>query len=956
MRVARRLGGLWALMFVSLASCSTEAGLGLSGSLDAASEDTAADADATGPDAPDAGGAPAEDVPAWAQAWCEANPPPPTEEHEPPEPPFPIPERERGPEDPEPFDPAPTPGFRLDPPDLGFGPVAPGSTAAVSVELEARTTPSRYQISTPPPCPSASSSFCVRVSSPPITPAGERFQFEVVYQPSDVDGPGGPAVRDTAALVVTRDDEIALDIRIDGEPLIGPAVGCWAPTPLTPTPVGSCVDVPVWCTPRGPAGGLLTRLDLGTEVRVDGREGPTGPTPSSPLTLGPAGATWRYSLCPEGSGPFEAQLVWQSAPPDGQPASPVQTLAIRGEAQGPDLQVPDALALPFELPVARASLAIRNAGIGPAVLEAASVRGPFTLDLAASALPMSLPGRATTLLTVEFRAENLVPGARPSGTLELVTRDEVYVVGLEVDPDFGQDCTIEVPDSLSLGRVASPRDGSAFTVAAHNPGAQVCAWRVEGRGAVVGVHPMTDGLAGSGSPTPEASIVIPPRSAANLVVVPLAGLGTGPWTGDLLFFRAGEEAPAAQTEVALEVVPDATRVEARLLTNWWNACDDSPLGLPYPEYEVSLSGPTVQAVTLEDSGANAFTVTVMDELPAPSVRVRVAPEPGMRPRGTVLLHADTARGRATTPLAFGDSTLRRDQTDQYQVPGPVAVDVLMVIDDSPSMSRWHEELASNLWSFLSFMDAQYGDYRLLLARPGEDGLVPLTADGRTWIERSDDAVTRGSFLASALGPPEAPAFGGPGREATVDGALRAAWTAQAQALRPEAVLRVVVVTDEPDQSPSDVEALLEGFLRIKGFRNTQLFSLSVVAGGFFALRGGVDGCRSPTGSVPPTPRLQEIAERTGGAAASLCFSDWSRSLEDLPRTGGWWAPGRFFVVNQPVPSSIRVEVNGERVPPTCGERPVWAYDWATNSVNFAPLHTPGPGSGVRIAYTACTAP
>jgi hypothetical protein len=164
-------------------------------------------------------------------------------------------------------------------------------------------------------------------------------------------------------------------------------------------------------------------------------------------------------------------------------------------------------------------------------------------------------------------------------------------------------------------------------------------------------------------------------------------------------------------------------------------------------------------------------------------------------------------------------------------------------------------------------------------------------------------------------------------------------------LRREAVLSIVVVTDEPEQSARTVQFFQNFFLSIKGFRNTQLFSFS-------AISGGETGCSGSGGNASAAPRLVELVEQTGGVSADICTTDWSRTLEDLSRQA-FGFKSRFFLTNQPVIQTVEVFVDEERLPDReASGRVNWTYDFSTNSVNFTPLSVPAPGAVVRIEYTA----
>jgi hypothetical protein len=244
--------------------------------------------------------------------------------------------------------------------------------------------------------------------------------------------------------------------------------------------------------------------------------------------------------------------------------------------------------------------------------------------------------------------------------------------------------------------------------------------------------------------------------------------------------------------------------------------------------------------------------------------------------------------------------------------------------------------------FVRFVDAQLPDYRLMLTRTATGGLVPLGPEGRPYLVPDDPPERRGAFVQHAVGRPEAPRGSGSGLERPVEAALRALAAARGGALREDAVLWVVVVTDEADASPGTLDSALDTLLSVKGLRNTHLISLGSVG-------GRASGCRAGDATAAPTPRLAELATRTAGLDGQLCAADWSRSL-DL-RRGIIDIKSCYLLLDQPNPESVEVWVDGARVPRTCPSGRInWAYDFSTNSVYFTPLGLPPPGADLRVEY------
>ena len=293
----------------------------------------------------------------------------------------------------------------------------------------------------------------------------------------------------------------------------------------------------------------------------------------------------------------------------------------------------------------------------------------------------------------------------------------------------------------------------------------------------------------------------------------------------------------------------------------------------------------------------------------------------------------------------GSGDIDAVQIDEFQQLGRPEVDILFVVDDSCSMGDEQQALGENFDAFIQFAEAQALDYHIGVTateRGRTDGrLQPL---GQPASNRVVTPQTQPSPRQVFLDNANVGTNGG--LEVVLDAAYNALTPPlinghNAGFLRRDAVLSIIGVTDEPEQSQRSVDFFLNFFLSIKGFRNTQQFSFS-------AISGGETGCSGASAA----PRLVELANRSGGVEESICSQDFARTLEELAQIA-FGFKSRFFLTNQPVIQTIEVLIDDERLPATEPSGQVnWTYDFSTNSVNFLPLSVPGAGSDVRIEYTA----
>ena len=247
------------------------------------------------------------------------------------------------------------------------------------------------------------------------------------------------------------------------------------------------------------------------------------------------------------------------------------------------------------------------------------------------------------------------------------------------------------------------------------------------------------------------------------------------------------------------------------------------------------------------------------------------------------------------------------------------MDIVFVVDDSGSMSEEQSNLASNFPTFFNVIDNHVNsdgvptDYRIAVTTTGRDvdytvkvpppfGLeLPMSEDGDNgafrktssmtapWIQRGD-ANPQSTFASLAnVGT------GGPSLEMPLY-SLQLALTDRVQDgtnknfLRDDALLAVVVLTDEDDCSRSDNNFEIEsdqcdpGDSTFMG-TNESLAFLDNVKGArgrwATAVIAGPNDCESNFGSAYQADRLMNFVSQTGenGSFSSICDGDLTTALE-----------------------------------------------------------------------------
>jgi len=243
--------------------------------------------------------------------------------------------------------------------------------------------------------------------------------------------------------------------------------------------------------------------------------------------------------------------------------------------------------------------------------------------------------------------------------------------------------------------------------------------------------------------------------------------------------------------------------------------------------------------------------------------------------------------------------------------GCTKMDILCVVDDSGSMEEEQTNLAANFPKFIDVLNAYMTtagaglDYHVGLTTTSlSDGAppiplpipipVPMADDGalrnqascgmtRPWIERTDNNPAMQFSCVAKVGTD------GSGHEQPLGAAKlalidRIADGKNAGFLRPDALLAVVILTDEDDQSDDassnaiPVDQFISTFDSVKG--DHAKWATAVIAG------PGPGQCMSAFGSAEEATRLKDFVMKTGQQAifSSICDGDLAKSLDEALHT------------------------------------------------------------------------
>jgi hypothetical protein len=337
-----------------------------------------------------------------------------------------------------------------------------------------------------------------------------------------------------------------------------------------------------------------------------------------------------------------------------------------------------------------------------------------------------------------------------------------------------------------------------------------------------------------------------------------------------------------------------------------------------------------------DGGDDQFALTTLPALPltlAPGedtiARVTFTPSAEDDFSASLAVTSDEPLGTRTADL-LGEGVVEGvDVIDEWELPEDPPTDIIFSLDSSCSMNTDIWKMYSNFDAFINELEGFSEDWRIIVVNE-DDGcnhsgiLRPTTPDYTGKFQDALFAWNNNDTYTEAL--------------LTVNhNAVQNTDTGECNAgfMRPNAMLHIIDITDEPEQSyeltGNDWEHLVDGIVDKKGA--AALTTISAIAGDY---PKGCDGAAPGTG-------YYEAVERTGGVFLSIC-QNWSASSNLGLLASASVNQSRFTLSQTAQESTILVWRNA------VGHNN-WAYDAATNTVT---LNDPVPteGDAVRIEYTS----
>lgn len=307
----------------------------------------------------------------------------------------------------------------------------------------------------------------------------------------------------------------------------------------------------------------------------------------------------------------------------------------------------------------------------------------------------------------------------------------------------------------------------------------------------------------------------------------------------------------------------------------------------------------------------------------------------------------------------GTGTTLTHQTDKWTQATHPKIDILWTIDCSGSMQEEQDRLAANFDTFINMAVTWHADLHIAVTscdivaanmKGKFQGSPTVIKFGGTEADNMTNTVAISTFRDRVnLGT---------GCDGGQEAGLEASHLALDEPLisnenkgflREDAKLSIIMVSDEEDQSDSDLSFYINFFRHIKGVRNTSMLEIYSIVGdpdnGCTDNSSGGDAQSAAAGKRYTTVS-SACNPHTGEDFMSICKTDYTPVYQTMAENL-FALRNQFFLSRLADKNTITVTVNG--VVST-----IWTYDDVTNSIVFPEGNPPAAGSEIVADYdTLC---
>lgn len=277
----------------------------------------------------------------------------------------------------------------------------------------------------------------------------------------------------------------------------------------------------------------------------------------------------------------------------------------------------------------------------------------------------------------------------------------------------------------------------------------------------------------------------------------------------------------------------------------------------------------------------------------------------------------------------GEGKYAAEYEDVWDHPANSPSDIIFAIDKSCSMDDNQNALANNFSTFITELSNYSTDWQVMVINDSngcnQTGILTSSTPGYvSTFQQAINSSTKSQYTEKLLTP--------------------AAWAVDKTDsgecnqgfLRSNAMLHIILVSDEPEQSSGTWSNYVNQIIAKKG--DAANVRISAIAGDV------PGGCWSGSQSAEAGSGYYDAVNFTEGVFLSIC-SNWASSsnLELLAEASV--IQNTYVLDNQAIEETIVVEINGSE------SSTGWYYDEASNSVIFD-SNAPEEGDSVTITYAA----
>jgi hypothetical protein len=357
-----------------------------------------------------------------------------------------------------------------------------------------------------------------------------------------------------------------------------------------------------------------------------------------------------------------------------------------------------------------------------------------------------------------------------------------------------------------------------------------------------------------------------------------------------------------------------------------------------------------------------------------TIRLRYKPSAATTDTGKLTVASPAAANQAGAldiPLS-GEGKATAAATETFTLPTKPQVDMLWAIDNSGSMSEEQFGLATNVPTFTSAAASANADFHIGVVTSEIND--PYTADtgacrgevGPGWLyycpgtPKWVEPTTPN--LASVLGNNLRP---GTCCSDSQEAPLEAARLALSEPnisdpainggfYRDDAVLALVFMTDEIEQSDGSTDYYADFFKSLKGARTKDQLNVSIITGLNVSTKLPA-ACSSSNGEAEEGSRLYNFYTAIGnGKALSICDSNWGSTVVALANNLFTQQTSRSLpLARVPSESTITVKKGTTTVPKdTTSSGNGWTYDSELNAVVLGAKTTGLAGATITVTYNS----